>query len=114
MGVPRLTTAHWRYESGAVGSLTHGVMLHGDTYECEMEVWGDGIRIRLEDPYGKARLLVSRDKGAKNRQVEECFTFPRARTTSTRRRSPPGSTPSTLAMPLGSSHPTRTPSRASS
>jgi predicted dehydrogenase len=51
-------------------------MLHGDTYECEMEVWGDGIRLRLEDPYNKARLLVSRDKGSKNRQVEECFTFP--------------------------------------
>jgi len=74
--VPRLTTANWRFESGAVGSLTHGVMLHGDAYECEMEVWGDGIRIRLEDPYGKARLLVSRDTGAKNRQVEEIITFP--------------------------------------
>jgi predicted dehydrogenase len=74
--IPRLTTAHWRFESGAVGSLTHGAMLHGDTYECEMEVWGDGIRLRLEDPYNKARLLVSRDKGSKNRQAEECFTFP--------------------------------------
>jgi hypothetical protein len=38
-------------------------------------VWGDGIRIRLEDPYGKARLVVSRDKGAKNAQVEEVFSF---------------------------------------
>lgn len=73
--VPRLTTAHWRFESGAVGSLTHGVMLHGDHYECEIEVWGDGIRIRLEDPYGRARLLVSRDQGAENVQTEEVITF---------------------------------------
>jgi predicted dehydrogenase len=74
--VPRLTTAHWRYESGAVGSLTHGVMLHGDHYECEIEVWGDGIRLRLEDPYGNARLLVSRDVAGKNVHTEEVMTFP--------------------------------------
>lgn len=58
-----------------MGSLTHGVMLHGDHYECEIEVWGDGIRFRLEDPYGRARLLVSRDQGAENVQTEEVITF---------------------------------------
>jgi hypothetical protein len=39
-------------------------------------VWGDGIRLRLEDPYGKARLLVSRDRrGPKSAQEEEVITF---------------------------------------
>lgn len=51
------------------------MLLHGDKYECEIEVWGDGIRIRLEDPYGKPRLLISRDEGSKNEQREEVVTF---------------------------------------
>ncbi|KAI5055517.1 hypothetical protein GOP47_0029038 [Adiantum capillus-veneris] len=73
--IPRVTAAQWRFTSGALGSLIHGALLHGDHYECEIEVWGDGIRIRLEDPYGKARLHVSRDKGAKNVQLEEVVSF---------------------------------------
>jgi predicted dehydrogenase len=57
---PRVTAAVWRFENGAVGSLTHGVMLHGRTYESELEVWGDGLRVTLCDPYGDARLRVRR------------------------------------------------------
>ena len=49
--VPRLTTAHWRFESGGVGTLTHGVTLHGKKYETSIDVWGDGLRMALEDPY---------------------------------------------------------------
>jgi len=49
--VPRLTTAHWRFESGGVGTLTHGVALHGKKYETSIDVWGDGLRMALEDPY---------------------------------------------------------------
>ncbi|MCO5551979.1 hypothetical protein L7F22_005487 [Adiantum nelumboides] len=73
--IPRVTMAQWRFASGALGSLMHSALLHGDHYECEMEVWGDGIRIRLEDPYGKARLHVSRDVGGKNVQIEEVISF---------------------------------------
>lgn len=73
--IPRVTAAQWRFTSGALGSLMHGALLHGDHYECEIEVWGDGIRIRLEDPYGKPTLHVSRDKGAKNVQIEEVISF---------------------------------------
>ena len=49
--IPRLTTAHWRFESGGVGTLTHGVALHGKKYETSIDVWGDGLRMALEDPY---------------------------------------------------------------
>ena len=49
--VPRLTNAHWLYSSGAVGSLTHGVTLQGRRYETAIEVWADGLRLALQDPY---------------------------------------------------------------
>jgi len=34
-----------------VGTLTHGVALHGKKYETSIDVWGDGLRMALEDPY---------------------------------------------------------------
>ena len=49
--VPRVTTAHWLFHSGAVGNLTHVVSLHGVKYEAAIEVWADGLRMALEEPY---------------------------------------------------------------
>ena len=49
--VPRLTSAHWFFSSGAVGNLTHLVALHGVKYETIIEVWADGLRMALEEPY---------------------------------------------------------------
>ena len=49
--VPRLTTAHWLFCSGAVGNLTHVVSLHGVKYEASIEVWADGLRMLLDEPY---------------------------------------------------------------
>lgn len=57
---PRATAAVWRFESGALGSLTHGALLHKQKYESELEVWGDGLRMVLSDPYGHCRLFVRR------------------------------------------------------
>ena len=36
--IPRITCATWKYESGAVGSLTHAVALHGFNYSTELDV----------------------------------------------------------------------------
>lgn len=58
--IPRATAAVWKFETGAVGSLTHGVLLHRQKYESELEMWGDGLRMVLSDPYGDCRLLVRR------------------------------------------------------
>ncbi|ORX39941.1 putative oxidoreductase C terminal-domain-containing protein [Kockovaella imperatae] len=58
--IPRLTTAHWKYENGAVGSLTHAVALQGHAYACELEVWADGYHMRLVDPYQAPTLFVRR------------------------------------------------------
>lgn len=56
--VPRVTNAFWKYTSGAIGSLMHGVLLHGQKYEAELEVWGDGYRMVLMEPYTKCQLSV--------------------------------------------------------
>lgn len=58
--IARSTVAHWRFAGGALGALAHGVLLHGRGYHAELEVWGDGVRCILEDPYGRCRLGVRR------------------------------------------------------
>jgi hypothetical protein len=40
--------------------MTHGTMLHGSNYACEIEVWADGFRAVLLDPYHECKLLVRR------------------------------------------------------
>ena len=54
------TAAVWRFASGGIGSLVHGALLHGGKYESELEVWADGLRLVLVDPYRDCRLLVRR------------------------------------------------------
>ncbi|GFZ45624.1 Uncharacterized protein JCM24511_03352, partial [Saitozyma sp. JCM 24511] len=58
--IPRLTSAVWKYENGAVGSFTHAVALQGHAYACELEVWADGYHMRLVDPYQAPTLYVRR------------------------------------------------------
>ena len=69
---PRVTAAVWRFDGGALGSLTHGTLLHGEKYETELEIWGDGLRIVLLDPYDRCRVLIRRPG---SEQTEE-ITFP--------------------------------------
>ncbi len=69
---PRATAAVWQFRSGALGSLTHGVLLHGRKYEAELEVWGDGLRMVLCDPYGACQLFVRRP-GSEATEVLEFF-----------------------------------------
>lgn len=47
-----------KYETGAVGSLTHAVILKGTKYSTELEVYADGYQIRLLDPYNDPTLRV--------------------------------------------------------
>lgn len=64
--IPRITAATWcelchslsdpyptdrwvdtrKYESGAVGSLTHLIALQGHDYSCELEVYADGYQLK--------------------------------------------------------------------
>ncbi|KAH9920425.1 putative oxidoreductase C terminal-domain-containing protein [Fomitopsis serialis] len=61
--LPRLTSATWKYTGGAVGALTHVIALHGTTYDTEFEVYADGYRLKLIDPYGSAPVLSVRKPG---------------------------------------------------
>jgi hypothetical protein len=39
--IPRLTSASWKYESGAVGSLMHAIALHGAIDICRLSDCSD-------------------------------------------------------------------------
>jgi len=66
--LPRVTSAFWKFENGAIGSLMHGALLHEIKYESELEVWGDGYRLVLMDPYAPKCILSVRLPGSE--QVE--------------------------------------------
>lgn len=69
--IPRATSASWKYESGAVGSLVHIVGMQGTAYSCEIEVFADGYLFKLEDPYGRPLLRVRTPES----DEEEIHTF---------------------------------------
>ena len=71
--IPRLTSAQWKFTNGTVGSLTHGVSLHCQRYEANIDIWADGLRLTLEEPYyPECKLRVRRGYT----DEEEIFSFP--------------------------------------
>jgi len=66
---PRATAAVWKFKSGAVGSLTHATLLHREKYDTRLEVWGDGLRVALVDPYGRPQLLVRRPHSEQTEEI---------------------------------------------
>ncbi|GAA6012134.1 hypothetical protein JCM11491_001760 [Sporobolomyces phaffii] len=69
--VPRVTSATWKYETGAVGSLTHALVLQGTKYSCELDVLADGYQLKLIDPYNSPELRVRSPDG----DDEQVYTF---------------------------------------
>lgn len=61
--IPRYTSAVWKYESGAVGSLSHSIALHGTTWITELEIITDGCIIKLHDFYSPVTKLVVMQDG---------------------------------------------------
>ena len=54
-------SAQWSFENGCLGSLVHGAVLQGRRYEASLDVWADGLRMALEDPYSeKCTLRIRR------------------------------------------------------
>ncbi|KDQ60764.1 hypothetical protein JAAARDRAFT_55502 [Jaapia argillacea MUCL 33604] len=70
--IPRVTSAVWKYSSGAVGSFTHVVGLQGTNYSCELEVFADGYSLKLINPYVQP-VLHLRKPGD---DYEQIITFP--------------------------------------
>ncbi|GAA5826114.1 hypothetical protein JCM5353_008388 [Sporobolomyces roseus] len=69
--IPRVTSATWKYETGAVGSFTHALVLQGTKYSCELEVYADGYQLKLIDPYNAPELRVRTPDG----DDEQVYTF---------------------------------------
>jgi len=68
----RVTSSMWKFKSGAVGNLTHTVLLHGWKYELQIELFGDGYYIYLHNPYDECRITVRRPGS----EQEEVTTMP--------------------------------------
>ncbi|KAL8293355.1 hypothetical protein RQP46_000056 [Phenoliferia psychrophenolica] len=56
--IPRVTSAIWKYANGGVGSLTHSLNLQGFKYATELEVFADGYKLCLVDPYNAPTLRI--------------------------------------------------------
>lgn len=70
--IPRVTSATWKYETGAVGSLTHALVLQGTKYSTELEVYADGYQLRLIDPYNNPTVIIRHPEN----DDEEKYQFP--------------------------------------
>lgn len=49
--IARATSSHFMYDNGAVGILQHALLMKGERYFTEVELWCDGCVVRLVDPY---------------------------------------------------------------
>jgi len=59
--IPRCTSSSFKFESGAIGTLTHALLLHDQRYFTEIDIWADGIRVMIQDPYYDTKLVVRRE-----------------------------------------------------
>ncbi|GAA5978168.1 hypothetical protein JCM10908_004256 [Rhodotorula pacifica] len=71
--IPRVTTASWKYETGAIGTFTHALVLQGYKYSCELDVLCDGYQLKLIDPYNAPELRVRTPAG----DDEQIYRFDR-------------------------------------
>jgi predicted dehydrogenase len=69
---PRVTSAMWKFKSGALGTLMHGTLMHGFKYDTELEIWGDGYQITLVDPYDQCKLIVRAPQSEESKVDEFC------------------------------------------
>lgn len=71
--IPRVTTASWKFETGAIGTFTHALVLQGYKYSCELDVLCDGYQLKLIDPYNAPELRVRTPNG----DDEQVYRFDR-------------------------------------
>lgn len=65
--IPRVTTANWKYQTGAVGSLTHALVLQGYKYSCV-------ILIRSSFLFSFLPLFPTLAEWSRARRCRECKT----------------------------------------
>lgn len=67
--INRATEAVFQFSSGAIGSLSHNLLLHDNKYHTAIEIVGDGVHIMLDDPYGAGKVLFRRPHSSVYEQV---------------------------------------------
>lgn len=61
--ITRAVNATWKFKNGAIGALSHGALMHGMNYHTQFEIWCDGYRILLHDPYtSDCHVLINEKK----------------------------------------------------
>jgi len=76
--IPRATQAVFAFSSGAVGTLSHAALLHGTKYHTEFEIWSDGTKILLSDPYSENCTVYVNDVPTKFPDDDPYLTEDRA------------------------------------
>lgn len=71
--VPRITSAFWKFKTGAVGNFVHAVALHGARFSNEITIFADGYQIRLTELYTTPTLHV---RSPESDTVEKVYTYP--------------------------------------
>ncbi|KAK9350401.1 putative oxidoreductase C terminal-domain-containing protein [Lipomyces doorenjongii] len=71
--IPRATTAFWKYESGAAGTLIHVIALHGIRFSNEIAIYADGYQLRLREMYTAPTLYV---RSPASDTEEQVYTYP--------------------------------------
>ncbi|KAK9814110.1 hypothetical protein WJX72_000797 [[Myrmecia] bisecta] len=66
----RATVSIFDFANGAIGSLTHTLLLHGSNFYTEFELVGDGLSIVVRDPYQNPQVLVRRPMHNEHEEVK--------------------------------------------
>ncbi|KAK9461734.1 putative oxidoreductase C terminal-domain-containing protein [Lipomyces oligophaga] len=71
--IPRCTSAFWKFENGAIGTLIHIVALHGIRFSNEIAVYADGYQLRLCELYTNPTLYV---RSPESDTTEKVYNYP--------------------------------------
>lgn len=67
--VNRATIALFKFDNGVVGSLNHTLLMHGQNFFTEFDIYGDGFHILIKDPYQKPHIIVRRPHSNEYKEV---------------------------------------------
>jgi len=67
--IARATSSIFKFDNGAVGILQHALLMKGERYFTEVEIWCDGYLIRLVDPYSNDCYIEIHDSSANKAEV---------------------------------------------
>jgi predicted dehydrogenase len=67
--IARATSSHFMYDNGAIGIVQHALLMKGEKYFTEVELWCDGCVVRLVDPYSNDCYVEIHDPQNKSTEV---------------------------------------------